>query len=91
MKIKTKIVSCHTADSKPVKQEDNSTVILPPLVFPGPANTNGNKVLQKKMKIPANTRLVFSTFGDDILRLVPFLHCSRITRNKKLENIASKR
>jgi len=27
--------SCHTADSKPVKQEVNSTVILPPLVFPG--------------------------------------------------------
>ncbi len=33
-KIKTKIVSCHTADSKPVKQEVNVTVILPPLVFP---------------------------------------------------------
>jgi hypothetical protein len=29
--IKTKIFSCHTADSK---QEVNSTVILPPLVFP---------------------------------------------------------
>jgi hypothetical protein len=24
----------HTANSKPVKQEINSTVILPPLVFP---------------------------------------------------------
>ncbi len=33
--IKTKIVSCHTADSKPVKQEVNSIVILPPSVFPG--------------------------------------------------------
>ncbi len=33
MQIKTKIVSCHTADSKPVKQEVNSTVILPPLVL----------------------------------------------------------
>jgi len=33
--IKTKILSCHKADSKPVKQEVNSTVILPPLVFPG--------------------------------------------------------
>ncbi len=31
---KKKIVSCHTANSKPVKQEVNSTVILPPLVFP---------------------------------------------------------
>jgi hypothetical protein len=34
LQIKTKIVSCHTADSKPVKQEVNSTVIPPPLVFP---------------------------------------------------------
>ncbi len=35
LQIKTKIVSYHTADSKPVKQEANGTVILPPLVFPG--------------------------------------------------------
>jgi hypothetical protein len=34
LQIKTKIVSTHTADSKPVKQEVNGTVILPPLVFP---------------------------------------------------------
>jgi hypothetical protein len=34
LQIKTEIVSCHTADSKPVKQEVNSAVILPPLVFP---------------------------------------------------------
>jgi len=33
LKIKTTIVSCHTADSKPVKQEVNGIVILPPLVF----------------------------------------------------------
>jgi len=35
LQIKTKIVSSHAADSKPVKQEVNGTVILPPLVFPG--------------------------------------------------------
>ncbi len=35
LQIKTKIVSCHTVDSESVKQEVNSTVILPPLVFPG--------------------------------------------------------
>jgi hypothetical protein len=29
LQIKTKIVSCHTADYKPVKQEVNGTVILP--------------------------------------------------------------
>ncbi len=34
LQIKTKIVSCHTAESKPVKQEVNGTVIPPPLVFP---------------------------------------------------------
>jgi hypothetical protein len=34
LQIKTKIVSCHKANSKPVKQEVNGTVILPPLVFP---------------------------------------------------------
>jgi hypothetical protein len=28
------MVCSHTADSKPVKQEVNGTVILPPLVFP---------------------------------------------------------
>ncbi len=35
LQIKTNIVSCHTADSKPVKQEVNGTVILPLLVFCG--------------------------------------------------------
>jgi len=33
--MKLKIDSCHTAESKPVKQEVNGTVIRPPLVFPG--------------------------------------------------------
>jgi hypothetical protein len=34
LQIKTKIVSCHTADTKPVKKEVNGIEILPPLVFP---------------------------------------------------------
>ncbi len=34
LQIKTKMVSCHTANSKPVKQVVDGTVILPPLVFP---------------------------------------------------------
>ncbi len=33
LQIKTKIVSCHTANSKPIQQEVNGTVILPLLVF----------------------------------------------------------
>ncbi len=35
LQIKTKIVSCHAAYPKPVKQEVNGTVILHLLVFPG--------------------------------------------------------
>ncbi len=35
MKIKTKLISCHTADSKTVKQEVKGTVIRSPLAFPG--------------------------------------------------------
>ncbi len=38
LQIKTKIVSFHTAYSKPVKQEVNSKMILSPLVFPGPTD-----------------------------------------------------
>jgi hypothetical protein len=34
LQIKTKIVRHHTADSKPVKQEVNGTVMFPSLVFP---------------------------------------------------------
>jgi hypothetical protein len=33
--MKTTIVSCHTADSKPVNQEINSTVTHPPYSIPG--------------------------------------------------------
>jgi hypothetical protein len=40
LQIKTKVVSCHVADSKPVKQEVNSTVILPPIVFPASTSSS---------------------------------------------------
>jgi len=43
--MKTKIVSCHTADSKAVKLEVNSTVILPPLVFPALIMNIATKVM----------------------------------------------
>jgi len=46
LQIKIKIVISHTADSKPVKQEVNGTVILPPLVFPaGTLRSPGFKFL----------------------------------------------
>jgi hypothetical protein len=38
LQIKTKIVSSHTTDSKPVKQEVNGTIILTPFVFPDSTN-----------------------------------------------------
>ncbi len=47
LEIKTKIVSCHTADFKPVKQEVNGAVILPPLVFPGQTLYLLQKKIQK--------------------------------------------
>jgi hypothetical protein len=43
LQIKTKIVSCHTANSEPVKQEVNGTVILPSLVFPGQTLADSKK------------------------------------------------
>jgi hypothetical protein len=57
-KYKQKIVSYHTADSKPVKQEVNRTVILPPLVFPGSLYFN--------QKISPSS--IFVTYGCSFLR-----------------------
>jgi hypothetical protein len=57
LQIKTKIVSCHTADAKPVKQEVNSTVILPPLVFPGQSFARYKKYFNfKRIKITFLTK-----------------------------------
>jgi hypothetical protein len=41
LQIKTKIVSCHTADSKPVKQEVKGRVVLSHLVFPDQPHLKG--------------------------------------------------
>jgi hypothetical protein len=47
--LQKKIVSSHTANSKPVKQEVSGTVLLPPLVFSGSVeeitHCQGNKKL----------------------------------------------
>jgi len=48
-----KIVSCHTADSKPVKQEVTGTVMLLPLVFPALAlarSINYDRKVRYKLK-----------------------------------------
>jgi hypothetical protein len=62
LQIKTKNVSCHAADSKPVKQEVNSTVILPPLVFPAVAIE----------RIASKTIIIQSKLGYHLL-----LHCEQ--------------
>jgi hypothetical protein len=56
LQIKTKNVSCHTADSKPVKQEVNSTVIVPPLVFPSECHGSAIKqsVVMLNVMAPQN-------------------------------------
>ena len=41
------MVSCHTADSKRIKQEVNGMVILPPLVFPGWTQTLNPKLIRR--------------------------------------------
>jgi hypothetical protein len=62
LKIKTKIVSCHTADSKPVKQEVNSRVILPPLVFPGKTQMQTQKSKTQNAKRKMQIANVFFPF-----------------------------
>jgi hypothetical protein len=50
LKIKTKLVNCHTASSKKVKQEVNRTMILPkysllaPTYRTSPGNTKGGSI-----------------------------------------------
>jgi hypothetical protein len=51
------MVSCHTADSKPVKQEVNGTVILPPLVFPGLSQAGLSGLVQCLRVRPEPTRV----------------------------------
>ncbi len=50
---KNKSCHCHTADSKPVKQDFNGTVILPPLVFSdwSPVQLPGQKRTKILLKI----------------------------------------
>ncbi len=56
------MVSCHTADSKPVKQEVNGTVILPPLVFPAKGYVTTVKrfikVVQEVPMPPSDNKIV---------------------------------
>jgi hypothetical protein len=51
LQIKTKIVSTHTADSKPVKQDANGTVTLHHLVFPDYLKIHNISFLCKKLTI----------------------------------------
>jgi hypothetical protein len=44
LQIRTNIVSCQIVHSKPVKQEVNGTVILPPFVFPVPTIERPNQI-----------------------------------------------
>jgi hypothetical protein len=43
--------SLHSADTKSDKQEDNSTVILPPLVFPGFYIIRPSKMTYQKVNL----------------------------------------
>jgi hypothetical protein len=61
LQIKTKTVSCHTVDSKPVKQEVNRTVILPPLAFPA-RTVKYHHTLGNSLRRSSNLNLVTSVY-----------------------------
>ncbi len=67
MQIKTKIVNCHTADSKPVKQEVNGTVILPPVVFPGKGSSPATGAANERVSIPQKVYNSKLTSGSGIV------------------------
>ncbi len=59
------MVSCHTVDSKSVKQEVNGTVILPPLVLPGTVVCMSPRQTNRQMNAPSiyvQMGLFFATF-----------------------------
>ncbi len=56
LQIKTKIVSSHTADSKPIKQEVNSTLILSPLVFPAIMSVTDKCIADMQSLLELKTR-----------------------------------
>jgi len=58
LQIKTKIVSSLTADSKPVKQEVNGTVILPPLVFPGEREKQKVRACSKRSSLSQSVSML---------------------------------
>ncbi len=65
LQIITNNVSCHTADSKPVKQEVNGTELLPPLLFSAfsislrPQPPQGRR---KPLKTSFQTQMKLKTF-----------------------------
>jgi hypothetical protein len=86
LQTKTKIVSCHTADSKPVKQEVNGTVILPPLVFPalmlGRRGERSTTVLPLLMNFEKAVLPLYKNEGRDefLLSWPPVTHFINILR-----------
>ncbi len=64
MQMKTKIISSQTADSKPVKEDVNGTVILPRLVFPG--QTSKMK-FSKLLTVIVTTVVPYRERGLDVL------------------------
>ena len=75
LQIETKIVSCHTADCKPVKREVNGTVILPPLSIPWQVCLGvyfvhaSTKQPQIGLKLLAGQTLVRSLLGPNAIKL----------------------
>jgi hypothetical protein len=80
LQIKTKIVSCHTADSTQVKQEVNGTEILHPLVFPGSCKLAKFAGKNVAVKLGAGIHFELSYVNDEY---GPELHFQSIMRAMK--------
>ena len=82
-----KIVSCHTADYKPVKQEVNRTVILPPLMFPAYDNKQKVTVAHQCIEFAPQAGKLQKASNDNHLKLqLIFLQHPR-DKEKKFCNI----
>ncbi len=83
LQIKRKIVSCHTANSKPVKQEVNSTVILPPLVFP--TLRHSLMFISKKRSLALERSTLAKQGSEDSKEQTRQLFCPGLSDKKKLD------
>jgi len=86
LQITTNIVSNHAADSKPVKQEVNGTVILPPLEFPASAFLP-RSACRALYFLPRACNIISSYHSDWFWIVTPIKHYLPSTRYSLLKRL----